>query len=176
MHLTEIHRRLGEVRRRFGRLVHDQRAVAMIETAFTVPTLAIVGLMGVEVANLAVVNARVSNVALAVADNASRIAANNPLGAPQVREVDINDVFAGGVEQASTLNLATRGRIILSSLQRDADGKQRIKWQRCFGALAVSSAYGPPGLVNGDGSVGLGPPSRRISAANPHSCGQTSVP
>lgn len=128
----------------------DNSAVALIETAITLPTLMFVSFTGLEVANLMVTHTRISGIALAVADNSSRIASGSNLALPQVREVDVNDVFTGAQLQAGSVDILNRGRIILSSLEVNSSGGQWIHWQRCFGNLAVTSAYGK----QGDGQTG----------------------
>ena len=154
--------------RALRRLVRDTRGIALIEGAFTVPLLALAGFTGLELANMAVVNLRISNIALSVADNASRIASGSNLALPQIRESDINDVFAGAQVQSGRLDIGANGRIILSSLQvNDAGNGQTVRWQRCYGALELASAY----QKQGDGATttsvtGMGPPSARITATD----------
>ncbi|WP_260581077.1 TadE/TadG family type IV pilus assembly protein [Sphingopyxis sp. PET50] len=147
------------------RLLRETRASVMIEMAFCIPLLVLVGFGGLEMANLTLVNTRISQIGLSTADNASRIAVGSSLSLPRVREVDINEVFTGADEQGRGLNLATRGRIILSSLERNPEDGQWIHWQRCFGALDAASSYG----VQGDGATGvdfpgMGPEGREVTA------------
>lgn len=149
-------------RRRFAA---DDRASVMIEMAFCIPLLAFVGFAGIEMANLTLVNTRISQISLSAADNASRIAFGTNMSLPQVRELDINEVFTGAEEQARGLNLRANGRIVLSSLERNADGGQTIKWQRCYGDLPVQSLYGPQGTgATGTDFPGMGPVGKRVVA------------
>lgn len=149
-----------------ARLAHHTRAAVIVEMAFAIPLLVLIGCGGLEIANLTLVNTRVSQIGLSVADNASRIAAGSNLALPQVREVDINEVFAGVGKQAGGLNFENNGRIILSSLQRNNDGGQTIKWQRCYGKLAAVSVYGTEGTgATGTGFVGMGPAGKEVTAA-----------
>lgn len=148
------------------RLLRNARGAVMIEMAFVIPLLVLIGFGGLEIANLTLVNTRISQLGLSVADNASRIAAGSNLALPQVREADINEVFAGIEKQGSGLDFQEHGRIILSSLQRNDDGGQTIKWQRCYGKLAVSSAYGPEGTgATGKSFVGMGDKGKEVTAA-----------
>lgn len=134
--------------------------------AFAIPLLVLIGFGGLEIANLTLVNTQISQIGLSVADNASRIAAGSNLAQPQVREVDINEIFAGIDKQAPKLKFQDNGRIILSSLQRNDDGGQTIKWQRCYGKLKVASAYGPEGTgATGTGFAGMGPKGKEVTAA-----------
>lgn len=148
------------------RLSRNVRGAIMIEMAFVIPLLVLIGFGGLEIANLTLVNTRISQIGLSVADNASRIAAGSNLALPQVREADINEVFAGIEKQGSGLDFQNNGRIILSSLQRNDDGGQMIKWQRCYGKLAVSSAFGPEGTgATGTGFAGMGDKGKEVTAA-----------
>jgi hypothetical protein len=148
------------------RLARNARGVVMIEMAFAIPILVLIGFGGLEIANLTLVNTRISQIGLSVADNAARIAAGSNLALPQVREADITEVFAGVEKQARGLKFGDNGRIILSSLQRNSDGGQTIKWQRCYGKLAVASLYGTEGKgKTGTTFAGMGPAGKEVKAA-----------
>lgn len=138
-------------RARGARLRRDQRASVLIEMAFCIPLLVLLGFGGLEMANLTLVHTRISQIGLSTADNASRIAVGSSLSLPRIREIDVNEVFTGADEQGRGLNIGTRGRIILSSLERNTEDGQWIHWQRCFGGLDVDSSYG----VQGDGATGI---------------------
>lgn len=135
------------------RLRRDRSGVAMMEFAFTLPIILGLGGYGIEVSHLALVNLKVSQVALALADNASRVGATSTLSTQQLREVDINDVLQAVRVQGKGLDLTTRGRITLSSLEHirhtypdgtsDAAPIQRIHWQRCIG-LKSGTGYDAP--------------------------------
>ena len=147
-------------------LARSTRGAVMLEMAFAIPFLVLVGFGGLEIANLTLAHTRVSQLGLNTADNAARIAAGSNLTQPQVREVDINEVFAGAERQAAGLDLENNGRIILSSLQRNDDGGQTIKWQRCYGNMEVASAYGVEGVgATGTDFKGMGPVGREVTAA-----------
>lgn len=138
----------------------------MLEMAFSIPFLVLVGFGGLEIANLTLVNTRISQIGLSVADNASRIAAGSNLALPQVREADINEVFAGVEKQGGGLNFKENGRIILSSLERNDDGGQWIHWQRCYGDLDIESEFGPEGTgETGTDFAGMGPSGQEVTAA-----------
>jgi hypothetical protein len=156
---------LRRAARRLRRIARDKRATVMVEMAFCIPLLVLIGFGGLEMANLTFVNTRISQAALSAADNASRIANGSNLSLPRVREVDINEVFSGVAEQTKGLNFKTNGRIILSSLERNKDGGQWIHWQRCYGDLAVGSTYGVEGTgASGKGFAGMGPAGREVTA------------
>ncbi len=138
-------------------LARDVSAVVMIEVAFCIPILAMIGFGGIEYANLLMSTTRVNQIGLGAADNAARIAFGSTLAQPLVREADINEVFAGVEEQAKGMNFKANGRVILSSVERNPDGGQWIHWQRCYGDLPVNSAYGPQGTgATGTSFAGVG--------------------
>ncbi|MGV3731706.1 MAG: TadE/TadG family type IV pilus assembly protein [Sphingopyxis sp.] len=154
------------MRRAVRRLAQSNRGSVMLEMAFSIPFLILVGFGGLEIANLTLAHTRVSQLGLNTADNAARIAAGSNLTQPQIREVDINEVFAGAERQVAGLGFENNGRIILSSLQRNDDGGQTIKWQRCFGNLEVASVYGVEGTgATGTDFPGMGPVGREVKAA-----------
>jgi Flp pilus assembly protein TadG len=133
-----------------GRLRRDRGGLAMIEFALSAPIVLAIGCYGTEMANLAMVNMRVSQIALNLADNASRVGAYSNLATQQLREVDINDILQAARYQGTGINLTTNGRITLSSLENvaqsyDTQPVQRIHWQRCIGlksGAGFDSTYG----------------------------------
>lgn len=129
--------------------------VALTEFAFSLPILMLIMTGGLELANFVVTTKRIGDLAVVVADNASRMGTRSAgLSVHQITEAEINDVFIGASLQGGIPNLGQHGRIVLSSLQRNADGGQWIAWQRCFGSNGAASAYG----VQGDGATGTGFP------------------
>jgi Flp pilus assembly protein TadG len=134
------------LRRAAARLSRDTRGVAMLEFAFAAPIVLMIGLYGLETANLALANLKVSQIALNLADNASRVGAiDTSSQIEQLREADMNDVLQAARAQGATIGLTTNGRIIVSSLEADATGTQRIHWQRCAGlksGTGYDSTYG----------------------------------
>ena len=146
-------------RRLWHRLATDVSGVALNEFALTLPLVLYVGGAGIEYSNLALINLRINQVALSLADDASRVGlTNSVLTTEQLREMDVNDVFQGARLQTGGLNLGTNGRVTLSSLENvqrifsdgttatnDTAPVQRIHWQRCFGkksGAGYDSSYG----------------------------------
>lgn len=167
MRMNRLLRRTRIAARRLRRhaFVRDARATVLIEMAFCIPLLVLLGLGGLEMANLTLANTRISQIGLSVADNASRIAVGSSLSLPRVREVDINEVFTGAEQQADRLNLGERGRIILSSLERNVEDGQWLHWQRCYGDLDVESTYGDQGDgITGTDFPGMGPEGAEVTA------------
>lgn len=147
------------------RLLRDQRATVVIEMAVCIPFIILLGFGGLEMANLALSTTRISQIGLAAADNASRIAVGSNLSLPRVREIDINEVFTGVEEQGRGLNFGARGKIFLSSLERNTENGQWIHWQRCYGELPVESGFGEAGDgATGTDFPGMGPPGQEVTA------------
>ncbi|MDB5678114.1 hypothetical protein [Sphingomonas bacterium] len=137
-------RSLSRLARTPLRLTRDTSGVALLEFAFGMPIVLMLGLYGLEVANQALVNLKVSQIALSLADNASRVGLINNSNIEQLREIDMNDVLQAARNQGAGINLTTRGRITLSSLEKNSAGVQRIHWQRCIGQMSgagYDSAY-----------------------------------
>lgn len=126
------------------RLVRNTSGMALIEMAYVTPVILILGLGGFEIANLAAARMKVSQLALSVADNASRLGQTDNSGiTPTIKETDVDAVIDGAMRAGGTINLAQNGRIIISSIEYDAPTfKRYIHWQRCRGALAMGSRYG----------------------------------
>jgi Flp pilus assembly protein TadG len=115
---------------RFASSLRDCRSgVAFIEFAFALPVLLALGLLGLETANYAMANLRVSNIAMLTADNAARVRES-------IDEADITELLTGAKMTGSNINFAPNGRIILTDLEpTTTGGKQWVRWQRCDGAL-----------------------------------------
>ena len=143
--------------KRLRQLVHDHKGVALIEFAFSIPVVLTVGLVGVETANFVIANLRVSQIAMATADNAARVRGT-------IDEHDINELFIGAKLVGASMNFANNGRVILSSVEpRSVSPKtttvagvdvpnQWIRWQRCYGLKNIASSYGGPRTV-GDAGI-----------------------
>ena len=134
-----------------NRLRRSESGVALIEFAYSMPIFLSIGVAGIEVADMAVTRMQVAQIALGAADNAARLGqTDNGAVAPTVREADVDALLKGTAQEASNIDLIQNGRIILSSIEYDNDtGRQYIRWQRCIGDLARSSAYGDDGSDNG---------------------------
>lgn len=172
--------RLAQNLKRRARLLadigRDKSAVALTEFAYTAPIVLSLGMMGTETAYYSITHMQISQLAMQVADNASRVGSTDVLEARQVFESDINDVFIGAHKLGGGLEFLANGRVILSSLQSydpDPDdgvpeNAQFIAWQRCKGIAPYTSSYGD----EGDGAAGepaiagMGEPGEEIQAAS----------
>lgn len=149
------------------RLAGDRSGVAMIEFAFAMPLVLSIGVLGSETAYMVITHMKVSQIAMQVADNASRVGEQDVLTARKVYERDIAETLIGAEKLGEEINIFDQGRVIISSLQRNADGGQWIAWQRCRGAKVHPSTYG----VQDDGKTGtsfpgMGETGRYITAAS----------
>ena len=151
------------------RLRRSTSGVAMVEFALAMPFFLAAGLGGIETANFSISSMRVAQMAIHIADNASRVGDTSTLEDRKVYESDINDVFVGAHLQGGRLDFFDHGRAVVSSLEvhdpdGDGDGPQYIHWQRCMGKKAFVSAYGGEGTGT-DGSLpGMGPAGEEVIA------------
>jgi hypothetical protein len=159
-------RRARELLARLGR---DRSANALIEFAYTLPIFLTLGMYGIELAYMATVNMQVSQMAMALADNASRIGqTDNSAVPPTISNEMIDSVLSGAMKQGAGINFTTNGRLILSSLEKDsATGRQFIHWQRCKGSNTHVSNYGAEGYgLTGTTISGLGKTGHVVSATS----------
>lgn len=153
-------------RRVARRLPGDRSGLAMVEFAFAAPLVLGMGMLGTDTASLVITHMQVSQIAMQVADNASRVGEQDVLTARKVYEYDVNETFVGAEKLGENIRIFNQGRIIISSLQRNASGGQWIKWQRCRGAKVYNSTYGVEGNgATGTSFPGMGEPGRYITAS-----------
>ena len=149
----------------FARLRRAQEGVAMVEFAYSLLIVVPLFLGGAELTNYVVTKMRISQLALHVADNASRIGTESLLSDPRISETQINDLLTGANLQAGSLDLENRGRVLISSVEPVADPntthKFKIHWQRCYGELVWPSSYGKAGDTNLNG---VGPAGQQVTA------------
>ncbi|MBW8753875.1 MAG: pilus assembly protein TadE [Sphingomonadales bacterium] len=165
--LRQPARRVAALASRLGR---DRSANSLIEFAYSLPLFLTLGMYGTELAYMATVNMQVSQMAMALADNASRLGqADNSAVTPKVYNTDIDSIMSGAMKQGAGINFQANGRLILSSLEKDtATGRQYIHWQKCRGSLTTqTSAYGPTGYgLTGATITGLGKTAIKANAGS----------
>lgn len=135
MHLTSAN---------FMQWLRETRAVAVVELAVSLPIILFMGLAGFELSNYVITSMRVDQIASDVADRASRATADRGLPSAIIFESDINKVLDAGIQSGESFNLRSHGRIVLTSLQKEAN-MNWYNWQRCSGNKSVASEYGPEG-------------------------------
>lgn len=153
--------------RRLTRLLADDRSgLALVEFAFAAPLVLGMGMLGTDTALMVITHLQVSQIAMQVADNASRVGEQDVLTARKVFERDIAETLIGAEKLGDNINIFSQGRVIISSLQRNAQGGQWIAWQRCRGAKRFDSSYGLQGAgATGTSFPGMGVPGRYITAS-----------
>ena len=149
---TFLARKIAGPKKARRRLSKDKSGLALLEFAFSMPIVLMTGLYGIEAANLALVNLKVSQIALNLADNAARVGTIDSNQVEQLREVDMNDVLDAVRTQGKGIKLTTFGRVIVSSLEADSSGTQRIHWQRCVGLKSGSGYDSSYGITATNGS------------------------
>lgn len=140
----------GGIMTRLCKLRTCQKGVSLTEFALGLPILMVLGTTGLEVGNYITTMRKVSDLTAMISDNASRMGGQSVLGARPITETEINDLLEGAVLQGGSLDIARHGRVILSSIELNADGGQWIHWQRCTGGYAYISKIGEAG----DGETG----------------------
>jgi hypothetical protein len=156
----------SRVRSLARRLSGDTSGLALIEFAFAAPLVLGMGMLGTDTAFLVITHMQISQIAMQVADNASRVGEQDVLTARKVFERDIAETLIGAEKLGQNLDLYDNARVIISSLQRNAQGGQWIAWQRCRGAVQHASSYGVEGNgATGTSFPGMGVPGRYITAS-----------
>lgn len=159
---------IGKLRHVARLLVKSTSGASMVEIAVVMPLFITLGMYGTEIANMASVNMQVSELSLALADNAARLGQTDNSGVtPTINETDIDSIMLGAITQGRDFNFTSNGRLILSSLEYDVDvDRQYIHWQRCVGSLSRVSRYGGSGYgLTGTKISGLGRPGNVVSAS-----------
>ncbi|MDI1296851.1 MAG: pilus assembly protein [bacterium] len=151
---------------RARRLRDDQSGLALIEFAYSLPVLMVLSMGGLEIANLSMAHMRVSQIAMLVADNASRERTS-------IDESDINEIFTGAELAGSNLkNFKANAKIFLSDLEPNgltgSNAGQFIRWQRCWGTGPFTSTYGVAGngAANATLATGMGPTGNKITSGS----------
>ena len=146
------------------RLRACDNGMAFVEFAISLPVLSMLGLCGLETANLAMAHLRVSNIAMLTADNAARVR-------DAIDEANVIELITGAKMSGDNIQFRQNGRIILSSIEPNTAGAggtstgQWIRWQRCDGRRVVTSRYGPQGTGQTNNTLqAVGPAGNQISA------------
>lgn len=166
--MTAAHRIAARARNLLRSLSDDRSGATIIEFAFAMPLLGVLAFYGMDIGYMSSVNTQVSQLALSVADNASRLGqTDNSAVDPTILETDIDAVMYGAIQQGQGYDFENNGKIILTSFERDpATGKQYIHWQRCAGKLSRTSVYGNDTNKNGltgTAFTGIGQPGHTVA-------------
>lgn len=130
-------------------LLRDKAAISTTEFALVVPVFMSLGMYGSEIAWMTIAEMQASQIAISLADNASRLGQTDNSGVtPTISDAAVQDVLTGALLEGRTMNLESNGRVILSSLETSSTtGNQYIHWQECRGELARSSTHGKPDVT-----------------------------
>lgn len=131
------------------RLWRNRSGIAAVEFALGLPIFVTLLLSGLETVNLILAHQQVSRIAISTADLAARYRGS-------IDEADVKQLFLGARLSADSIDFKSHGRLILSSVMRNAaNSGQWIRWQRCEGQLA--SAVGVNGAQDAGKSDSLVP-------------------
>lgn len=136
------------IRSAMSKISSDRRGVSLIEFALGLPVFLVAIMGGLEVANMAITQQRVAEIASEVAENAAR-------GTGQIDEADISQIMTGARLASEGTSILDSGRIVLSSVRLNTTRNgQWIEWQRCEGAdRTIRSVYGDQGKGRSDTSL-----------------------
>jgi Flp pilus assembly protein TadG len=146
------------------RLCAENDGIAVVEFAATLPFLILIFLGGAEIVNYTLAHMTVNRIGMTVADNASRVTT-------VIDESDIVEAFAAAQAIGGKMDMLNNSKIVLSSLMPNgktgSNAGQTINWQRCYGKLTVTPAYGVQGAgaTNATLAAGIGPTGSKITAA-----------
>ncbi|WP_420853318.1 TadE/TadG family type IV pilus assembly protein [Sphingobium estronivorans] len=153
-------------RRAASAIGKDESGLAVIEFAYSLPILMALSLGGLETANLAMTHMRISQVAMLVADNASRVRTS-------IDQADVKELFAGAeISAASVKNFKANAKIYLTELEPNGKAApntgQFIRWQCNWGSGSFTSTYGATGNGQNDATLvnGIGPTDNKITAGS----------
>jgi hypothetical protein len=158
---------IGRLASLLARLARSRGGVAATEFALALPFLLGSGLMGLEMANRAIVSMQINQLAAQIADNASRIGDTSTLENRKIYEADLDDLLRGArVQSGDHVDLYEHGRVIVSSLEvvPGTDDQQYIHWQRCAGKKHHVSSFGLEGDGLSTGMSGIGPAGNQVWA------------
>lgn len=163
-------------------LSRDQSGLAAVEFAVSLPFFMGLSVASLETANYANTVMQLNQITIHTADSAARMGEGNQLAVKTIKEVHINDVFAGMNREGESLlldgnhaftsggSVTIRGnaRIYLSSIERVSDAswnasdpRYRMRWQRCSGlGTFMNPTYGKPATVTS--VTAFGPTGRQI--------------
>ena len=133
----------------FKRLIRnirkDSRGSVAVEVSVAISILAALLLAGVEVTRFVMLNQKLERASATMADLVSQ--------AETLTEADLVSLFTATGFVLDPFDLAGDGRIIVSSISKQAGTNPQINWQREFGSGAGSSSFGAEG---GDATLPAG--------------------
>lgn len=138
---------MTKIRSLLARLRTATSGVAVLEFALSAPVLIALTTYGLEAANIGISRVRIQTMTSGAADNAARVRES-------IDETDISELLQGAKSVGGNLTFASRGRIIISSIERNAANNGNwIRWQRCDGAKNYVSSIGLEGKGQNDNTL-----------------------
>jgi len=127
---------VARTRALLGRLRRSTHGLAVVEFALITPVFLIMVTFGIESANIVITQVRFQTLMAGAADNAARVRES-------IDETDISELLQGAKKVGENIDFANRGRLIVSSIERNAaDNGLWLRWQRCDGLKNFTSAVG----------------------------------
>lgn len=162
------------------KLIDDRSGLALTEFAFSLPILLSLMVGGAELSNYAVTQSTISQLAVQVADNATRIGTKDASQVYYVSESQVNDILEGAALHAANLDIygtheengqqVGNGMVVISNVAEmaaktpDNEPQYEITWQRCRGSGDYSPQYGDHGETSGKNIlVGIGPQGQKAA-------------
>ena len=123
------------ISRKLRQFSRDRRGNNLVEFGLILPVLALVFMGSVDVGQLVVAHMKIYNAASSMADLVSRD--------ETISAATLNDLFGAASQVATPFDLATNGKVIITSVSADTDDDPRIFWQQeDAGGFAATSEVG----------------------------------
>ncbi|APG63705.1 hypothetical protein LPB140_07960 [Sphingorhabdus lutea] len=159
-------------------IAKDESGLAFVEFAVSLPVFLGLGMYGSETSYLALTNLKLSQSALNLADNGSRLGqTDNGVATPVIKESDVLEILYGTKLQSGKNDFMENGRFIIASLEvktvSNGSGgtkeQQFVGWRRCKGKKVAVTKYNDDVDGNGvtdSGFNGMGDPANPIQAVS----------
>lgn len=115
------------LRRRLGRLIHDQRGVSAVEFAILLPFMLTLYLGGVEVSQGVAMDRKVTMVARSVADLAAQTTS--------ISTTDMTNILNAAASVVAPYSAASL-KVTVSSVSVDAQGNAKVVWSDAYNTSA----------------------------------------
>ena len=117
-------------------LAGDRRGAIAVELAMALPVIALLVFSGIEITRFLLLNQKIERASATMADLVSQ--------AENLSESALGDLFAAAAQVVAPYDIASDGRILVSSLM-GGEGGATVLWQRGFGAASGVSTVGTEG-------------------------------
>ena len=117
-------------------LAGDRRGAIALELAMALPVIALLVFSGIEITRFLLLNQKIERASATMADLVSQ--------AENLSQSALGDLFAAAAQVLAPYDIASDGRILVSSLM-GGEGGATVLWQRGFGAASGVSTVGTEG-------------------------------